>query len=64
MNDYATFFETSDDDTAKRNFIREDMMKFINDINAETKEILVKKVMEGDIDSCDEEKLEIFGVLK
>ena len=64
MNDYATFFETSDDDTAKRNFIREDMMKFINDINAETKEILVKKVMEGDIDSCDEAKLEIFGVLK
>ena len=40
------------------------MMKYINDFNAETKEILIKKVMEGNLDSCDEEKLEIFGVLK
>merc|ERR1711892_425025 len=64
LNDYKTFLNSSVDDSAKRDFIQGDMMKYINDINAQTKEILIKKVMEGDIDSCEKENLEIFDVLK
>merc|ERR1711892_1355150 len=64
LNDYETFLNSSVDDSAKRDFIQGDMMKYINDMNAQTKEILIKKVMEGDIDSCEKESLEIFDVLK
>ena len=64
LNDFETFLNSSVDDSAKRDFIQGDMMKYINDINAQTKEILIKKVMEGDIDSCEKENLEIFDVLK
>merc|ERR1712123_10851 len=64
LNDYEIFLNSSVDDSAKRDFIQGDMMKYINDINAQTKEILIKKVMEGDIDSCEKENLEIIGVLK
>merc|ERR1712123_488708 len=64
LNDYKTFLDSSVDDLAKRDFIQGDMMKYISDINGQTKEILIKKVMEGDIDSCEKENLEIFDVLK
>merc|ERR1712123_269738 len=64
LNDYKTFLNSSVDDLAKRDFIQGDMMKYISDINGQTKEILIKKVMEGDIDSCEKENLEIFDVLK
>merc|ERR1712123_338251 len=64
LNDYKTFLNSSVDDLAKRDFIQGDMMKYISDINGQTKEILIKKVMEGDIDSCEKENLEIIGVLK
>merc|ERR1711892_364430 len=64
LNDYETFLNSSVDDSAKRDFIQGDMMKYINDMNAQTKEILIKKVMEGDIESCEKENLEIFDVLK
>ena len=64
MNDYANFFKNSDDDEAKQDFVKGDMIKYINDNNAETRDILIKKATEGEIDSCDEEKLEIFGVIK
>merc|ERR1711892_1073396 len=64
LNDYKTFLNSSVDDSAKSDFIQGDMMKYINDINAQTKEILIKKVMEGDIDSCEKENLEIFDVNK
>merc|ERR1719154_748301 len=40
------------------------MIKFINNNNAETMGILIKKATGGQIERCKEEKLEIFGVLK
>jgi len=64
MKDYKNFFENSKDDEAKQNFVRGDMIKYINGNNAEAREILIKKAKEGKIDLCDEEKLEIFGVIK
>merc|ERR1711892_963484 len=64
LNDYESFLNSSVDDSVKRDFIQEDMMQYINDINGQTKEILIKKVMEGDIDRCEKENLEIFDVLK
>jgi len=64
MNDYKTFFENTDDEEAKKEFVRSDMIKFINDNNNEAREILIKKATEGEIDECEEEKSTIYGKTK
>jgi len=64
LSDYTTFFNSSGDDRAKRDYVHGDMIKYINTINAQTKTILIKKVMEGNLDDCEKEELEIFNVLK
>jgi len=64
MNDYKTFFENTDDEEAKKEFVRSDMIKFINDNNNEAREILIKKATEGTIDDCEQEKSDIYKMTK
>jgi len=64
MNDYAIFFENTEDDKTKQDFVRVDMIKFINENNAKTMDILIKKATVGKIDRCENDKLEIFDVVK
>merc|ERR1740124_590506 len=40
------------------------MIKFINENNAKTMDILIKKATVGKIDRCENDKLEIFDVVK
>merc|ERR1712106_1242624 len=37
MNDYRTFFNNTDDEEAKKEFVRTDMIKYINDNNNEAR---------------------------
>jgi len=64
LNDYAVFINSSDDDTVARDHVQGDMIKYINTINNQAKEILTKKVLEGNLNDCEKEQLEIFKVLK
>jgi len=64
MNDYKTFFKNTDDEEAKKEFVRSDMIKFINDNNNEAREILIKKATEGEVDECEQEKSDIYKMTK
>jgi len=64
MNDYKSFFNNTDDDEAKKEFVRSDMMKYISDNNNDAREILIKKATEGTIDDCDREKSDIYKMTK
>merc|ERR1712128_256744 len=64
MNDYKTFFNNTDDEEAKKEFVRGDMIKYINDNNNEAREILIKKATEGEIDDCEKEKADIYKMTK
>jgi len=64
MNDYRTFFNNTDDEEAKKEFVRTDMIKYINDNNNEAREILIKKATEGEIDDCEKEKADIYKMTK
>jgi len=64
MNDYKTFFTNTDDDEAKKEFVRSDMMKYISDNNNDAREILIKKATEGAIDDCEQEKSDIYKMTK
>eukprot|EP00092_Neocalanus_flemingeri_P045096 GFUD01050237.1.p1 GENE.GFUD01050237.1~~GFUD01050237.1.p1 ORF type:complete len:620 (+),score=241.14 GFUD01050237.1:78-1937(+) len=64
MNDYKTFFNNTDDEEAKKEFVRTDMIKYINDNNNEAREILIKKATEGAIDECEQEKSDIYKMTK
>jgi len=64
MNDYKTFFNNTDDEEAKKEFVRADVIKYINDNNNEAREILIKKATEGEIDDCEQEKSDIYKMTK
>jgi len=64
MNDYKTFFKNTDDEEAKKEFVRSDMIKFINDNNNEAREILIKQATEGEVDECEQEKSDIYKMTK
>lgn len=64
MNDYKTFFNNTDDEEAKKEFVRADVIKYINDNNNEAREILIKKATEGEIDECEQEKSDIYKMTK
>jgi len=64
MNDYKTFFNNTDDEEAKKEFVRGDVIKYINDNNNEAREILIKKATEGEIDDCEQEKSDIYKMTK
>merc|ERR1711892_99099 len=64
MNNYRTFFNNTDDEESKKEFVRTDMIKYINDNNNEAREILIKKATEGEIDDCEKEKADIYKMTK
>jgi len=64
MNDYKTFFNNTEDEEAKKEFVRTDVIKYINDNNNEAREILIKKATEGEIDECEQEKSDIYKMTK
>merc|ERR1712123_359708 len=63
LNDYKTFFNNTDDEEAKKEFVRGDVIKYINN-NNEAREILIKKATEGEIDDCEQEKSDIYKMTK
>ena len=64
MNDYITFFNNTDDEEAKKEFVRSDMIKYINDNNNEARDILIIKATEGSVDDCQQEKFDIYKITK
>ena len=64
MRDYQSFFSNTDDEEAKKEFVRSDMIKYIHDINNEARDILIKKATEGSIDECEQEKFDIHKISK
>ena len=64
MKDYITFFNNTDDEEAKKEFVRSDMIKYINDNNKEARDILIIKATEGSVDDCQQEKLDIYKITK
>jgi len=64
MNYYKTSFNNTDDDEAKKEFVRSDLIKYINDNSNDAREILIKKATDGEIDECDQEKSHIYNKIK
>merc|ERR1712013_182466 len=64
MNYYKQSFNNTDDDEAKKEFVRSDLIKYINDNSNDAREILIKKATDGEIDECDQEKSHIYNKIK
>jgi len=64
MNDFKNFFNSTDDEDSKRDFIRSELIKYINDIGNDAREILIKKAKEGKLDECEQEKSDIYKTIK
>merc|ERR1719282_992641 len=64
MDVYKSVFNNTDDDEAKKEFVRTDMIKFINDYNSMNRDILITKATDGKLEECDEDKLEVITMTK
>jgi len=64
MEDFKAFFENSDNDDDKKDFVRNDMMRFINVNDEEARDVLIEQAKAGTIDQCGEDKLEVFDKIK
>lgn len=64
MDEYKSVFNNTDDDEAKKEFVRTDMIKFINDYNSMNRDILITKATDGKLEECDEDKLEVITMTK
>merc|ERR1719237_965799 len=51
-------------DKGSREFIRDDLISFIQGNNQEGRDILIRKANGEEVDECEEEKLEVFGETK
>jgi hypothetical protein len=68
LDGYSTYFQAAEGnpeaaEQAKES-IREDMMSFINQITSDSTNILRRKVSDGELEECEEQKLEIYEKLK
>ena len=65
MNGYKLSFENIEDDEAKKEYVRSDMIKYINDVNNERRDIPIKKATdETAFTECDRQSLEIYKMTK
>jgi len=64
MNDFKAFFENSDDDNEKKDFVRSNMIRFINNNDEVTRDLLVDQAKSGDIDECGTDKLDVYKKIK
>ena len=67
MKSYLEAFESIDDEESKKELVRSDTIKYINEVNNERREILISKAKAEDdtsLPDCESEKLEIFKMTK
>lgn len=64
MLEYTEFVESDREDDEKKDFIRGDLITYINKINEDSRNILVLKVESGELEQCDKDKLEVYNMIK
>ena len=65
MEGYKIAFENIEDDEAKKEFVRSDLIKYINDVNNERRDILIKKATDQEsFTDCDKQKLDVYKTTK
>merc|ERR1711935_566634 len=67
MKDYKSFIEDDQrDEEEKKEFVRGELIKQINDDNNDARDILIKTAnsVDGESEPCDKEKFDIYDVMK
>ena len=60
----ATLAREDSEEEEKMENVRSEMIKYITDVNAKSREILITKANDGKLEKCEEEKLEVYGQIK
>jgi len=65
MEEYQQYLaDQNRDEEEKRDFVRGDLIKLINEYNEESRNILTTKATEGELETCDEQKYKVFLLIK
>merc|ERR1712088_736936 len=60
MADYTANLNSQREDEDKKEFIREDLINYINKLNQDSRKLLTKKVTDGELEKCDKEELKVI----
>merc|ERR1719228_1378268 len=64
MKYYKSVINNTDDEEAAKETVRSEVIKYINDVNNDAREILRKKATGDEIDDCEKEKSEVYKMIK
>jgi len=68
LDGYSVYFQAAQNnpeaEEQSKESIRDDMMSYINQITSDSTNILRKKVNDGELEECEEQKLDVYGKLK
>merc|ERR1711936_1392821 len=60
MTDYTANLNSQKEDEDKKEYIREDLINYINKLNQDSRKLLTKKVTDGELDKCEKEELKVI----
>merc|ERR1712045_500009 len=60
MREYTANLNSQREDEDKKEFIREDLINYINKLNQDSRKLLTKKVTDGELEKCDKEELKVI----
>lgn len=67
MQDYKAYIgDENNDEEDKKQFVRAELIKLINENNDDARTILIKKanLVDDELDACDQEKFDVYSVMK
>ena len=60
MREYTANLNSQKKDEDKKEFIREDLINYINKLNQDSRKLVTKKVTDGPLEKCEEEELKVI----
>ena len=60
MREYTANLNSQREDEDKKEFIREDLITYINKLNQDSRKLVTKKVTDGPLEKCEEEELKVI----
>merc|ERR1719458_920608 len=64
MREYTANLNSQREDEDKKEFIREDLINYINKLNQDSRKLVTKKVTDGPLEKCEEEELKVIETCK
>ena len=64
MEELNSTLASGDSDEEKLENVRSELIKYLTDLSSKSRDILVQKAQDGDLEKCEEEKFNVYKQIK